>query len=218
MGLALPENELLADLRHDVDTLIYFLIGVLAAGVLFVVALAKKSSDRLRAIAKRPKYYQASEDELRSLIQGGEQERLELKSTLRWNLRANKAGPEIERAWLKTLVAFLNTDGGTLLVGVRDNGEVSGLESDRFPNEDKFLLHFNNKFKQHVGLEQAALISVAIRSVDDKRILVVDCDPSTDPVFLRNGDQEEFFVRIGSGTRHLPASKVLEYVKKRSPA
>ena len=89
------------------------------------------------------------------------------------------------------------------------------MEADQFPNEDKYLLHFNNLVKQHVGLEHTARISVAIRSVKDKRILVVDCERSPEPVFLILGENEEFFVRVGSGTRQLPASKVLEYVKKR---
>jgi hypothetical protein len=215
IGLASRERTLLADLKHDELFLVYLLLAVLGLGVLAIILLARQYGDELRQIQERPKYGESSEEALIELIRQGEQERLELKSTMRWNLKAKKPGNEIARAWLKSLVAFLNTDGGTLLIGVEDNGEILGLEADNFPNEDKCLLHFNNLLKQHIGLEHAARISVAIRSVKDKRILVVDCEKSPEPVFLRFGEDEEFFVRVGSGTRQLPASKVLEYVKKR---
>jgi len=215
VGLASRERTLLAGLKQNELYLVYVLLAVLGLGVLAIIQLARQYGEQLRKIQERPKYGESPEEALLELIRQGEQERLELKSTMRWNLKADKPGNEIARAWLKSLVAFLNTDGGTLLIGVEDNGEVLGLDADKFPNEDKYLLHFNNLIKQHVGLEHAARISVAIRSVKNKRILVVDCDKSPEPVFLRFGDTEDFFVRVGSGTRQLPASKVLEYVKKR---
>jgi predicted HTH transcriptional regulator len=216
MGLALPESELLRHFKEEEHVLIYVLLGILGLGIVSVILLARQYEERLQEIQMRPKYSEASEEDIRALIREGEQERLEFKSTLRWNLKAKKVGNKIIRAWLKTLVAFLNTDGGTLLIGVRDDGEILGTEADQFPNEDKFLLHFNNLIKQHVGLEHAAHIFAAIRSVEDKRILVVDCERSLKPVFLRFGDEEEFFVRVGSGTRRLPPSKVLEYIKARA--
>jgi hypothetical protein len=218
VGMALPEKALLADLQEEQQLLLYVLLAVLAAGVASLLALARQYGGELQQIRERPKFSEASEEELRALIQQGEQEKLELKSTLRWNLKARKPGNEISRAWLKTLVAFLNTDGGTLLIGVADDGEIMGIEADGFPNEDKYLLHFNNLIKQHVGLEQAAHLSVAMRSLGEKRILVVDVETSIEPVFLRFGDEEEFFIRVGSGTRRLPTSKVLEYVEKRTSA
>jgi hypothetical protein len=215
VGLASRERTLLAQLKQNELYLIYLLLAVVGLGVLAIILLARQYGEQLRQILERPRYSDSSEEALTELIRQGEQERLELKSTMRWNLKAGKPGNEIARAWLKSLVAFLNTDGGTLLIGVEDNGDILGIEADKFPNEDKYLLHFNNLIKQHVGLEHAARISVAIRSIQGRRILVVDCEKSPEPVFLRFGDNEEFFVRVGSGTRQLPASKVLEYVKKR---
>ena len=82
-------------------------------------------------------FEQIDSERLQSLIDIGENDRFELKSTLRWNLKANKPGKEIENSWLKTIIAFLNTDGGILLVGVEDDGNVLGLEPDKVPNADK---------------------------------------------------------------------------------
>ena len=72
------------------------------------------------------------------LIDVGESGEVEFKSTLRWHLHAERMDKEIEHASLKTIAAFLNTAGGTLLIGVNDDGggsrpverSVSGRRQD----------------------------------------------------------------------------------------
>jgi len=176
---------------------------------------SRRSGRTLESLARLPRHNDDSEDEIKTLIRAGENDALEFKSTLRWNLKANRADKNIELACLKTMVAFMNTEGGTLLVGVTDEGAITGIEADNFPNEDKFLLHFNNLVKEHIGLELAELISFGLKRIDDQSILVVDCGRSSAPVFLRHGSEEEFYVRVGPGSRKLPTSKVLDYVRAR---
>ena len=66
------------------------------------------------------------------LIKRGESKTLEFKSTLRWNLKENRQDDKfITHAVLKTVAAFLNTDGGDLLIGVADDGAIVGIEADR---------------------------------------------------------------------------------------
>jgi CheY-like chemotaxis protein len=96
--------------------------------------------------------------QIKSLINKGESDRVEFKSTLRWNLKKERSEKGIEKAWLKSLVAFLNTDGGVLLVGVGDDGDILGTAADQFDNDDKYLLHVNNCIQQHIGLECSSFI------------------------------------------------------------
>jgi hypothetical protein len=215
LGLVVPESDLLPPLRRAESRLLFVLLGVLTAAVASVFLLAGLYGRRLEQLAETPRYRSATEEELLRLIEQGEHERLEFKSTMRWNLKEDRPGAEISRAWLKTLAAFLNSEGGTLLIGVADDRRIVGIEADRFGSEDKALLHFNNLIKEHVGLEHAGPISAALRPVGGKTILVVDCEPSSSPVFLKFGDEEEYFVRLASGSRKLPVSKVLEHIKGR---
>ena len=92
-------------------------------------------------------------DKLHSLIRKGESIQLEFKSTLRWNLHTDQKDPNMEYAVLKTIVAFLNSKGGTLIVGVADNGELVGISADHFPDEDKFKLHLTNLINKRIGKE-----------------------------------------------------------------
>jgi hypothetical protein len=211
IALALPESELLPRFGSRGRTLLALLL-LLTVGLGVVVYLWIRS-DRTGSSVRQ--YSEADEAELRALIDSGESIRLEFKSTLRWNLQKDRPGKEVEFTWLKTVVAFLNSGGGTLLVGVSDLGEVTGIEQDRFASEDKFLLHFNNLIKEHIGLELASLVGFTIRGLDGKRLLIVDCNRSSEPVFLRKGNAEEFYIRVGPGSRKLSPSQVLDYVKSR---
>jgi predicted HTH transcriptional regulator len=40
------------------------------------------------------------------------------------------------------IYCLLNSDGGTLLIGVEDKGNVIGIEDDFYENDDRHLLNF----------------------------------------------------------------------------
>jgi DNA-binding response OmpR family regulator len=154
-------------------------------------------------------------DRIKALISSGEDNQVEFKSTLRWNLKTDRAEKVIDKAWLKSIAAFLNTDGGVLLVGVEDKGDILGIGADNFDNEDKYLLHVNNRIQQHLGLEHAGFIGYQLVPVDNQKVLLVECQPSPSPVFLKFGKEEEFYIRIGPGSRRLSTSEVVAYVTNR---
>ncbi len=154
-------------------------------------------------------------DYLLELIRRGESKKLEFKSTLRKNLMSGNPDWRVEHAVLKTIVAYLNTDGGTLLVGISNSGEVLGIENDNFLNEDKFLLHFKQLIKQHIGLAYAPLIEYSLVPVNGKKILKIDCRKSDEAVFLKmDQNEEEFYIRIGPSSERLTGSKLIEYVNR----
>ena len=154
-------------------------------------------------------------EQLRSMIDAGENDRFELKSTLRWNLKSNKPDKEIENAWIKTIIAFLNTNGGLLLVGVEDDGNVLGLEPDKFPNTDRYLLHVNNLIRERIGTEVTQFIKFGLKQLDEKEILCIRCSPSPEPAFLKNKKDEDFYIRVGPGSRKLTSRETLIYINNR---
>jgi CheY-like chemotaxis protein len=113
------------------------------------------------------------------------------------------------------VVAFLNTDGGVLLVGVGDDGDVLGTGADQFENDDKYLLHVNNCIQQYIGLECSSFIRFHLVPVDENNVLLIECQPSPSAVFLKIGKEEEFYVRVGPGSRRLSTSEVLAYMAHR---
>ncbi len=155
--------------------------------------------------------------DIEQIISSGENARVEFKSTLRWNIEGKRIGKEIEHGALKTITAFLNTDGGTLLIGLQDDGVILGTELDQFPSDDKYLLHVGNLINEKIGKQYLGLIKYELKAVNGKKILRVDCQPSSTPVFLKN-NTEEFYVRNGPSSVLLSTSQFHEYAKKHFPS
>jgi len=148
-----------------------------------------------------------------ALIEEGESDTLEFKSTLRWDIRAGKSNQAIERACLKTIAAFLNTNGGTLLIGVRDDGSIEGIETDKFVNEDKFLLHLWTLIRTCLGRDVSPSILTRLEKSGELTICVVKCSRHSRPVFLRQpGFPEEFFIRLGPASNAMDISEALKYI------
>jgi hypothetical protein len=154
------------------------------------------------------------EKQLAAMIKEGEGDSVEFKSTLRWDIRAGKTNPAIERACLKTIAAFLNSSGGTLLIGVRYDGSVEGIETDKFPNEDKFLLHLWTLIRACLGKDFSPYIRTRLEKTDDKTVCLVSCLPSNRPVFLRQpGFNEEMYIRVGPSSNAMDISEALKYIE-----
>jgi len=153
---------------------------------------------------------------LKELIGRGESYNLEFKSTLRWNIKAERKDPAIEHASLKTICGFLNSSGGILLIGVEDDGNILGLELDKFDNEDRYLLHFWNLIKSSMGQDIGTFINVTIEKDDDIEVCKVVCSRSSRPVFLKQkGYDEEFYIRLGPSSASLDISEALKYIADR---
>ena len=208
--VVLPEDELFVELEQERNSMLFFTILILVFGSILFFILVRLYN---RAIPVH--YITSQEDEARqllSLIQKGESNKLEFKSTLRWNLRSDKADKNLEKSILKTIVAYLNSEGGKLLVGVEDNGNILGIVADKFANDDKFMLHLNNMIKQHIGLEFSQWIHYRIIEEDDKKVLLVECEKSGEPAFLKIQDDEDFYIRVGPASRKLSTRKALSYL------
>lgn len=149
------------------------------------------------------------------LISKGESENLEFKSSLRWDMVNNKRNDNLKFSVLKTIVAFMNTNGGTLLVGVEDNGNIIGIGHDNFPNEDKYMLYVNNSIKNHIGTTSSKYLKIKIINENSKNVLFVECRKSNNPVFLKHNNEEDFYIRLGNSSRKLSMSEMLDYVKDR---
>lgn len=171
-----------------------------------------------RIVEKNPKLFlkqEKAKEEIFELIRKGENEKLEFKSTLRTNLHTNDIDRKIEFSVLKTIVAFMNSSGGTLLIGVDDSGEILGTEKDKFESKDNYSLHLTNLIKTKIGKKFSQLINFRFTEIDNKHILILECEKSKVPVFIRSPtDEEEFYIRAGPSSVQIKGSELVEYIEK----
>jgi type I restriction enzyme R subunit len=155
------------------------------------------------------------------LIRRGESKSLEFKSTLRWSLKEDRQDDKgVTFAVLKTVAAFLNTEGGDLLIGVADDGSIVGLEADRLESDDKLMRHLAQVVRNGLGDRAGTCIDPKVQEVQGKSVCVVSCQRSPEPVFLlwkglETSPEGDFFVRSGPGTVKLPPESAQEYIRTR---
>jgi hypothetical protein len=153
-------------------------------------------------------------DKALNLIRDGESKFVEFKESLSLDIKKQAKEKYIELSALKTIVALLNTEGGTLFIGVSDNGDITGidLEIEKFHNKstDKFLLHVKNLIKTRIGEEFYPFIEYELVNVNKNNILMVNCKKSSNPCYL---DNAEFYVRTNPATDKLEGPKLVKYIE-----
>lgn len=155
---------------------------------------------------------------IEDLIKQGEDEQVEYKSSLRWDYKEEKATKIPQKAVAKTLAAFFNTKGGTLVIGLKDDGEVLGIDVDlgtlSKPDLDGFGLAFTQVVGNYLGMDRAAMVELTYAAIDGKTIAVVSCPPSSKAVFIEDGSEVEFWVRAGPSSRKLNVLETSQYIQQ----
>jgi hypothetical protein len=151
-----------------------------------------------------------------SIIQRGEGPLLEFKSTFRWDMEQSRTNRQLEGVVLKSLAGFLNSKhGGTLLIGVSDDGGIIGLENDyqtlKKQNQDGFEQVIMTAIAANLGADLCSLVTILFHLIDNKTICRLIVSPSARPVFLNQGNTPRLYVRTGGATRDLNIQEALEF-------
>ena len=155
------------------------------------------------------------------LLKLQESKTLEFKSTLRWNLKEDrKDDRHVTHAALKTIAAFLNTEGGDLLIGVDDDRQILGIDHDRLESDDKFMRHLAQVVRNGLGDRAGTCIDPEPQIVEGKTVCLVSCQRSPEPVYLRwkgleKAAEGDLYVRSGPGTVRLSEEEAGKYVATR---
>ena len=80
----------------------------------------------------------------------------------------------------KEVIAFANTKGGTIYIGVQNDGEVIGVE-----NADKVTLRINNMIRDSIKPDVTMFVGYETKQIDEKQIVAVTVQKGTDrPYYL----------------------------------
>ena len=157
------------------------------------------------------------EEKIRKLINYGEGEKVEFKETLKWDIHQKRDNLALTEEILKTVASYMNTDGGAIIVGVRDNGEVKGLEKS-LKNTDDALKLVADKFIVHIPGHLFWACTPKIHKVEGKYIMGIYVQKSDEPVYYqpKGKDQHtEFWIRHSARKIQLDPSEIHDYVTKR---
>ena len=198
---------------HMMPMSLAFAVLGLVAGIVsgFYYKSIKKKNRQL--YGKR----QLLQQSLPNLIASGESEFVEFKSSLRYDYRQVKTDKNLEHIVLKEIAGFLNANGGILLIGVDDTGQILGLENDYWTlkkkNRDGFqqriILLVSNTF----GKDICSKIHITFHTFQNNEICTIYIEPSPQPVYLNEGNRTIFYLRTGNITNPLTTSETVKYLK-----
>jgi ABC-type amino acid transport substrate-binding protein len=165
---------------------------------------------------KRRRFYVKNYN-LKDEINKGESDFLEFKSSLRWDYHQNAKNKQLELVIAKTISAFMNSNGGMLLIGVADDGTILGLDNDyktlSKSNKDGFVLTITTLINNTLGKQTHKFISIKILVMDGKELCAIRVEKSSSPVFLIKGENEAFFIRASASSQPLGLKDTMAYIK-----
>jgi len=163
--------------------------------------------------------------DIQEMILNGESHHVEFKTTLRYDMRENRVNKLLEEVILKTIAAFSNGQGGTLIMGVTDDMEIVGLENDyntlKEGNKDGFELHLRNLVNKTYGVEFASQnLQITFPIIDEIEICIVEVKPGNKPLYSTMSNKygfksEKFYLRSGNSSPELPVREVARYIRSR---
>jgi hypothetical protein len=205
--------EDITDEQHVLHQSAIFNLGV--AGILWVTTLGIGAIYVRRTVPE--------EVSCSRILTLDESDTIEFKSSLRWDHEIGGRNPELERAVVKTVVAFLNSEsGGTLIIGVRDDKEVLGLKGDyglqrTRQDKDGFEQTLGQILINAIGQQCfARCVKVRFCPLTGKEICILTLKPARAPVYVREqrGD-DTMYVRMGNTSRPLNTKEAVSYAAER---
>jgi hypothetical protein len=223
VGLAMPESSLKLGLIKKHSSAILVIAFLLASIFIYILATAK----RRRTTSKRDSSAERSgSGDWKAIIARGENQSVEFKSALRMDMNLGKVNTALENVIIKSIAAFSNGEGGTLFIGVRDDGSIQGIQEDmatlKKQDSDFFEIHLRNLMKQQFGVTfMTRNIGIEFPEIENREICVIRISRGTEPAYVNMVDKhgnktERFYVRSGNSSQEIQSLKEInEYISKR---
>ena len=183
--------------------------------------------DRRQKIAKEINNFLGSlikeellELDIKELVKADESYNLEFKSSFGWNTEENKSDEIMKHSVLKTVVGFMNSNGGTLVIGVDDNKNIIGMEYDYKSswkgNKDGFLLNFSRFIENNIGLNNYnKYVNIKFYNLGKKELCVVQVEKSLKPIFIKQNGRKILYIRIENRTEPLEdPEKINDFIRE----
>ena len=176
--------------------------------------------DSTERVQENQRNKEAAASRIRTLIEQSEGVNLEFKETARFNSHTGNADRNLEIAVLKTVAAFMNASGGTLLIGVADDGGIVGLLGDLKlcrKSTDRFELYLRDLLVNGLGTAVVArCVEIKFVPIGEEVICEVIVKACDEPAWCVMGDElDALYVRNGNETRQLRNREIPGYIASR---
>lgn len=153
------------------------------------------------------------------LLELMETDRVEFKRSARHSSNPDVPEKVIHDGVVKTVAAFLNSLGGTLAIGISDDGDVVGIQDDldmKGHDLDAYTNWLTTLLETQLGGTAVSRTSIRFETIEEATVCLVDCKPANEAVFANTTKGKHvFFVRSNNSSRVLEGDELLKYVSSR---
>jgi hypothetical protein len=184
----LTENRKKLDEAFLYLAMLFFIFAIAAILPVYRKTLRSKTGPH-------PSIEPLEDEEIVTRINNGETEQVEFKSSLRWDFRAEKPNKQMEEIILKSIAAFSNAKGGTLLIGVTDDLTIIGLDHDfktlKKQGTDYFELHLRKLINNQFGIRYSNKhLLFQFPALEGKEICVIQVAPGDTPLYVKTRNKQ----------------------------
>jgi len=223
-SLSVSKENLKSFYKQVTDVFMYIGIGLVLLGFILWWLIRYRGILSLKETENR--FAKLDKSGVVILIEQGESEEVEYKSSLRYDYRQEKENKVLEDVIIKSIAAFSNAKGGTLLIGVDDDQHVLGLENDfstlKKADIDYFELHLRKLIKNQFGINFSNhRLIIQFPAFDGKQICVIQIAKAKKPIYVKVKNKqgqvvEKFYVRSGNSSQEVTSLKEMEeYIRNR---
>ena len=178
----------------------------------------KNRIDELTKMAYQVQNFIALSDltsiKIKKIIDIGENKTIEFKQTLTWDIKKGSKNKTLLFEIKKAIAGFLNCEGGTLFIGVKDNNDIFGIDDEIekfFKNKDGYLRRLTDLIKDAWGQQFNSLINPEFHILTNKTILAVNVDKSIKDKCFLDG---EVYLRTPAATVKLEGRNLVKFTEE----
>jgi hypothetical protein len=205
-----------AQLRAELDGLVAHVYGLTEEEFRHILSTFPLVEDEVKEAALREYRRFAPDPAIMPLIAGGESATVEFKEAAARNPYTGKNDNSMRDNIVKAVAAFMNNSGGALLVGIRDDGSIAGVDVE-YPianpgqaNWDGYQLFLADLLNKSLSLPGAfQYFTISRHPIDGRDVARVQVSPAPQPVYVNN----KLYVRAGTQSKELQGPDLITYVQ-----
>ena len=204
-----------AQLRAELDGLIAHVYGLTEEEFQHILSTFPLVPEEVKEAALNEYRKLIPDPTLISLITTGETELVEFKVATCRNPHTGKYDNSMRHNITKAVAAFMNSNGGTLLIGVADDSSITGVDveyataNSQKASWDGYELFLNDLLNKSLSIPAAFnYFTISRHAINGHDVAQIKVKPAPEPAYINN----KLYVRAGAQSKELQGPDLIAYV------
>ena len=155
---------------------------------------------------------------IEDVLAEAESQRVEFKSSAYYSYKPDVPEKVVIESVLRAVAGFLNAGGGTLAIGIADDGKILGIQPDldrKNMDGDRYVNSLTTHIERSLGRFASTLARIQLHAVNGVQVALVHVAASPEAIYAKISKHDRaFLVRVNNSTRILEGADLVRYVNQ----